>query len=270
MEKWAKENGLDALHGPLGFTDLDFEGMLVEGFEELGTMATIYNYPYYPAHMKQHGYRADTNWVEFEIKPGKKTPERLERLSALMEKKLELTIVRTKKAKEILFYAKGIFDVINSSYKDLYGVVELTDKQIEYYIKLYFGFIRPEFVSIILDKTRQVVAFGITMPSLSLALQKAKGRLFPFGFIHLMKAMKRNDRADLLLVAVRPDYQRKGLNAILMNEINKVFAANHVNIAESNPELETNLLVQSFWENYDSRQHKKRTCFIKQLSAIQN
>ncbi|HLG34203.1 MAG TPA: hypothetical protein VI757_04925 [Bacteroidia bacterium] len=268
VEKWAMENGLNAVHGPLGFTDLDYEGMLVEGFEELGTMATIFNYPYYPVHLKQHGYAADISWIEFEIKPMQKANERLERLASLMEKKLELTIVRTKKAREILPYAREIFDVMNSAYENLYGVVALTDRQVEYYIKLYFGFIRAEFVSIILDKAGQVVAFGITMPSLSLALQKAKGRLFPFGFIHLMKAMKKNDRADLLLVGIRPDYQRKGLNAILMSEMNKVYLNNHIKVAESNPELETNVLIHSFWKSFDSRQHKKRTCFIKQLSTV--
>lgn len=266
-EKWVLDNGMTAIHGPLGFTDLDYEGMLVEGFEEIGNMATIYNYPYYPVHLEKLGYKPDINWVEYQILNPKEFPERLARLSTLMEEKLKLKVLRLKKSKDILPYAHEIFDVINSAYKNLYGVVSLTERQIEYYIKQYFGFIRADFVSLVANEKGEIVALGITIPSLAIALQKAKGSLFPFGFIHLLRAMRKNDKAELLLVAVRPDYQGKAINAILMREMNEIYLKNNVTVAETNPELESNELVQAFWKLFERRQHKKRTCFIKELSV---
>jgi GNAT superfamily N-acetyltransferase len=266
VEAWAIGKGLKAVHGPLGFTDLDFEGMLVDGFDEIGTMSTIYNFPYYPLHLAKHGYAPDVTWLEYELKLPPAVPERLEKLASVIGMRYNLTIVRPKKRKEILPYARDIFALINEAYKDLYGVVTLTEKQIEYYVKLYFGFIRADFVTIVKDRQGKLIAFGITMPSLALALQKANGYLFPFGFIHLLKAMKRNNRADLLLVAIRPDYQNKGINALLMREMAHVYISNGISVAESNPELESNEKVQAFWKHFERRQHKKRSCFIKQLS----
>jgi GNAT superfamily N-acetyltransferase len=266
VESWARELGMTAVHGPLGFTDMDYEGMLVEGFDELGTMVTIYNAPYYPVHMAQHGYLKDADWVEFEMIPPNPFPPVLDRIAASAEKKYELTVLRAKKAKEVLPYAGQLFDLINVAYADLYGVVELTEKQIKAYTKQYFGFIRPEFVPILLDKDGKMAAFGITMPSLTRALQKARGRLFPFGFLHLLKALKKNDRADLYLVAVRPEFRGKGVNAILIREMQRVYTRLGITKVESNPELETNSKVQSQWKFIEKRQHKRRRCFIKPLS----
>ncbi|MCC7232480.1 MAG: hypothetical protein IT242_06010, partial [Bacteroidia bacterium] len=220
VEKYAHSMECEAIHGPMGFTDLDHEGMLVEGFEETGTLATIYNYPYYPKVMEKLGYRKDTDWVEFRIKMPDGIPENIERLAAIVQARYKLNVVRAKKAKEVLKYTKSLFDIINKSYAHLYGVVELTDKQIAYYTKQYFSFIRTDYLALVTDATGQLIAFGITMPSLSAALQKNKGRLLPFGFLPLLRAMKKNDVADLYLVAVRPDWQGKGVNALLMRELN--------------------------------------------------
>lgn len=265
VEAWAMEKGMTAVHGPMGFTDLDHEGMLVEGFDQLGTLAAIYNYPYYPKMLEQLGYQKDADWVEYKITLPETMPEKLEKMASIVQRRNRLEIVKARKAKEILPYAKDIFELINESYADLYGVVPLTEKQIAYYTKQYFSFIRPDFVPLVIDQQGKLVAFGITMPSLSHALQKAKGSLFPFGFVHVLKALKKNKLADLYLVAVRKDLQGKGVNALLMYELTKSYIKNGIKYAESNPELELNTKVQSIWDHYDTIQHKRRRCYIKHL-----
>ncbi len=266
VERWAQGKGMLAVHGPLGFTDMDREGILVEGFEEPGTLATIYNYPYYPKHIERYGYRKDVDWVEYQLTTPESVPEKVERIAKIALERYNLRILKAAKVKELLPYAHQIFDVLNASYRNLYGFVPLTLKQIDVYVKQYFGFIKPEFVPVVLDSNNTVVAFGITMPSLTAALQKAKGGLFPFGFLHLLRAMNHNEGADLYLTGVRPDYQDKGVNAILMHEINVLFAKRHIRRVESNPELETNTKVQAQWRFYQSRQHKRRRCYIKHLN----
>lgn len=265
VENWAKEKGMTAVHGPLGFTDLDHEGMLVEGFNQLGTMATIYNHPYYPVLLEKFGYVKDADWVQYKIKMPHVMPEKLVKMASIVQRRLNLSVVPLRSSKDILPYADDIFDLINAAYSDLYAVVPLTEKQVKYYTKQYFSFIRPEFVSLVVDKEGKLVAFGITMPSLSVALQKAKGSLFPFGFIHILKAMRRNPLGDLYLVAVRKDLQGKGVNAMFMHELTRTFIKNNIEYAEANPELENNLPVQSLWKHYDAVQHKRRRCYIKQL-----
>jgi hypothetical protein len=265
VEKWAKENKMEKIHGPLGFTDFDPEGMLVEGFEELSTFGAIYNYPYYVNHIEKYGYKKDVDWIEFQVKPPEIIFEKVERIADIVSKKYNLKILRVKKSKELLPYGKEIFHLINRAYKDLFGFVQLTDKQIEMYIKDYFGFIRPDFVPVVLNNQNKIVAFGITMPSLSKALQKNRGRMFPFGFISMLKAMKSNNMADLYLVAVDPQMQDKGVNALLINEMNKIYIKNKITLVETNRELETNLKVQAQWKEMDARQHKRRRCYIKNL-----
>ena len=265
VEQWALARGLTAVHGPLGFTDMDYEGMLIEGFEELGTLATLYNYPYYPDYIEAAGYQKDIDWIEFEIESPDQIPERLDRIADLAIRKLKLHVLRARKKKELVPYIPQIFDLIDETYSHLYGVVPLNPRQVAYYTSMYFGFIKPEYVSLILDDNDRVAAFGITMPSLSKALQRCKGRLFPFGFIHLLNAMHQTDRADLYLVGVRPSLQGKGINAIMIREINRIYIKNRIKWVESNPELETNTDVQGQWKFFDRRQHKRRRCFIKEL-----
>jgi ribosomal protein S18 acetylase RimI-like enzyme len=265
LEQWARENKMEAIHGPLGFTDFDPEGLLVEGFEELGTLGAIYNYPYYIEHIEKRGYKKDIDWIEFKIKPPEQVPVKVNRIAEIVLNKYKLKILKVKKAKELLPYGREIFEVINCTFKDLYGFVQLSEKQIDLYIKQYFGFIRPDYVPVVLDDKGRVAAFGITMPSLSIALQKARGKLFPIGFIRLIKAVKKNDFVDLYLVGVRPDFQDKGVNAILINEMAKVFINNKVKFVETNRELETNYKVQGQWKGLNGTQHKRRRCYIKTL-----
>jgi len=265
-ENWALERGMDALHGPMGFTDLDREGMLIEGFEELGTLPMIYNHPYYPKHLERLGYLKDVDWLEFEIKAPKEIPEKVLRVQELVLKRSGLRLVDAKRPRDLRPYARGVFDVVNEAYADLYGVVELTERQIDAYIKQYFGFIQTDYTKAIVDTDGRMVAFGIAMPSLSRALQRSKGRLFPFGFIHLLHALRHPTQIDMYLVAVRPRYQGLGVNSILMNEITRAGIRNGIKSAETSGELEENRAVQDLWRYYDHRQHKRRRCFIKQLS----
>lgn len=263
VEKWAVEKGMNRLHGPLGFTDMDGEGMLIEGFDEVSTLGSIYNPPYYRTHIENNNYEKDTDWIEFSAKIPNKTPEKIERIAELALRRNKLHVPYFKKSKNVLPYAKDIFYLINETYKDLYGFVELTDKQIDFYIKQYFSFIRPEYVPIVLDEHGKLAAFGITMPSLTKALQKMNGRIFPFGFIRLLREMKKSRTLDLYLTAVRTDLQNKGVNAILINEINMVCIKNGIISVETNRELETNEKVQAQWKLYDARQHKRRRCYKK-------
>ncbi|MCX6038203.1 MAG: GNAT family N-acetyltransferase [Chloroflexi bacterium] len=267
VEAWAKEAGMTAVHGPLGFTDLDREGMLVEGFDELGTLATLYNHPYYPKHMEKLGYVKDTDWMEYEFSVPPEPNETIARIADIALRRNKLKLLELHNKKELLLYARELFQLLDDEYKHLYGVVPLTEKQIEAYIDQYFGFVTPDFVPMVMDQNNRMVAFGIVMPSLSLALQKTKGQLFPFGFIYLLRALKKNDRADLYLVAVRSEYQGKGVNAILMNKMHGVFNKLGITKVESNPELETNQNVQRQWKYYEKRQHKRRRVFIKHFSA---
>jgi GNAT superfamily N-acetyltransferase len=191
--------------------------------------------------------------------------EKLEKIASIVERRLQLKVKRFKKAKELLPYAPAIFDLINTAYSDLYGVVPLTQRQIDYYTKQYFSFIKADFVSLILDRDDKLAAFGITMPSLSKALQRSGGRLFPFGFLHLLQAMRKNNTADLLMVAIRKDLQGKGVNSLLMSETLKSYIRNGIQFAETNHELEDNKKVQSLWEHFDATLHKRRRCYIKQL-----
>lgn len=173
VEDWARENGCSAVHGPLGFTDMDQAGMLVEGFDEPGTMATIYNHAYYPQHLEQLGYVKDTDWIEFEITVPTKPDPRIAKLAGIILRREKLRLVTFTRKDEILAYAKQVFVLFNESYRDLYGFIPLNDRQVEYYTQQYFGFIKPEFVTVVVNESDEIVAFGITMPSLTKAMQKA-------------------------------------------------------------------------------------------------
>jgi len=267
VENWAIEKNMTHLHGPLGFTDLDHEGMLIEGFDQLGTMATIYNYPYYPKHMERMGYVKDQDWFEFKITVPKIIPEKHRRISEIVKKKYGLKVLKFKKRKEIWPYAHKIFQTLNEAFTPLYGFAKLTPKQIDYYVNMYIPMIRLDFVTIIIrEEDDAVVGFGITLPSLSKALQKAKGGFLPFGFIHLLKALyTRPEIADFYLMGVLPEYKNKGVSALIFGDIIPTYNKAKVKYAETNPELETNNAVQSQWDDFEHEHHKTRRAFIKQL-----
>jgi GNAT superfamily N-acetyltransferase len=265
VESWARERGMASVHGPLGFCDLDREGMLVEGFDELDMLITIYNHPYYPAHLERLGYAKDADWVEFVIRVPDAMPENVDRLSRVVLERAKLRLVPAAHMRDLLPYASRIFDLVNDTYRELYSVVAVTERQVEYYTKSFFGFLDHEFVKVIVDADDRVAAFGIAMPSLARALQRCRGRLFPLGFIRLLRARRVNDRLDLLLTAVRPEYQNKGINAVLINEVWKAAVKRRMKWAETGPELESNEKIQSQWKHFDARRHRRRRCYVKAL-----
>lgn len=263
---WAKVKGMDAIHGPLGFTDFDHEGTLIEGFDKLGTLAAIYNYPYYPEHIESYGFQKDIDWNEYLITVPEVFPEKYFRIAEIVKEKFKLTPKRFKSRKEVVDnYAMKIFDLLNLCYSHLYGFTKLNEKQIHFYIKLYFSFFRLDTVSIVVDEKDDVVALGIAMPSFTKALQKAKGKLFPLGWYYMLRALKKNDLVDLYLMAVHPDYQNKGINSIVFADIMPNAAKNGYKFAESNPELETNTRMSSQWGSFEYFNHKKRRVYIKKF-----
>ena len=269
VEEWGRSNGCNEIHGPLGFTDLDREGMLIEGFDQLGTITAIYNYPYYPEQMDRLGYLKDTDWQEYKIYPPKVVPDRHRRVSDVVRKRFGLTTIHFDKADDIKRqYGNEIFELINVAYSKLYGTTELTPKQIEYYVNMYMPLVNPDMISIVVKETdRSLVGFGIALPSLSHGLRKAWGRLLPFGFLHLLRALKTKkvDIMDLLLIAVTPEFQGKGVNALIFEDLIPVANRYQVKFVESNPELEDNLNVQMQWNGFKRVHHKLRRCYVKTL-----
>lgn len=263
VEDWAVSQGLAAIHGPLGFTDLDREGLLIEGFDEMGTLATHYNFPYYREHLERAGYRKDTDWVEYEIVIPDRPQEKIARLAESLKLRYNLRVVQFKRKKDLLQYADALFDLLDDTYSHLYGTTPLSREQVDAYVKQYFGLIAPDFVPVVVDQHDEVVAFAITLPSLSAALRRSKGRILPFGFIPILRALRSNERGDFYLVAVRHEYQGKGINAILIARMIEVFNTFGIKTVESNPELEDNLNVRTQWKHFEHRQHKRRRVFIK-------
>ena len=266
VEEWGKERGMEAMVGPLGFTDLDAEGMLIEGYDQLSTMSTIYNYPYYPVHMEKLGFEKEADWVEFKLMVPDKLPDKFVRISEIILQKYNLKIKKLKR-KEIKEknYGQKIFDLINEAYAPLYGFSKMTQGQINQYIKMYLPLIDLRMVSLVENEQGELVAVGISMPSLSKALQKAKGRMLPFGWYHLLKALfiKKPKILDLLLVGVKPEYQSKGVNAIRVYDLVPIYQQMGFEYGESNPELEVNKKVQAQWSAFESVQHKRRRAFRK-------
>lgn len=265
---WAKAKGMNAIHGPLGFTDFDHEGTLINGFDKPGTLAAIYNYPYYQRHIEQNGFSKDIDWKEYLITIPEEFPEKYFRIADIVKQKYNLTPKQFSSRKEVVDrYAEKIFDLLNLCYQHLYGFSKLNEKQKYFYIHLYFSFFRLDTVSIIVDENDDVVALGIAMPSFTKALQKAKGRLFPLGWYYMLKALKKNDLVDLYLMAVHPTYQNKGVNSILFAELMPRFEKNGYKFAESNPELESNTVMSSQWGSFENVNHKSRRVFIKHIDA---
>lgn len=267
VEEWGKSQGMTSIVGPMGFTDMDHEGMLVDGFDELGTMATIYNYPYYPAHMERMGFVKDAEWVEFRITVPDSVPEKYARIAEIVKKKYDLRVINcTSRRKLKEKYGYALFELINEAYDKLYGYSPLTPKQIDHYINMYLGILRLDCLCVIVDKDDKLVGVGISIPSFSVALQKSKGRLFPFGWWHILRALKaKNDIVDLMLIAISSEYQSKGVNALLFANLLPTYIHNGYKYAESNIELEDNSSVQLQWQYFDHRLHRRRRAYKKRL-----
>ena len=265
---WGKERGMDMMEGPLGFTDMDAEGMLIEGFDQLSTMATIYNYPYYPQHMERLGLQKEMDWIEMKLKVPDAVPEKYKRIAEVVKNKCRLHVRKLKSMREVRKDALGykIFDLINEAYTPLFGYSRMTKRQIDQYINEYLPILDLDMVTLIENEENEIVGVGISMASLSTALQRAKGKLFPFGWFYLLKSLyiKRPPILDLLLVAVKPEYQNKGVNALLFADLIPIYIKKGFKWGETNPELEVNEKVQSQWQYIDGKIHKRRRCYSKQ------
>lgn len=267
-ESWARFKGMKKIHGPMGFTDLDPEGLLIEGFDRIGTMSTRYSYPYYKDQIERLGYVKDQDWYEYLIPVPKEIPERFMRVGEAVRKRFRLTVKKFDNKKDVWPYAKDIFMLLNRAYKDLYGYVPLTDRQINYYVNMYIPMLRLNFLSLVLrEEDNKVVGVGIGLPSLAKALQKAEGKFLPTGWYHIYNALKgkNNKVLDLLLIGVDPEYQGKGVNALIFSQFIPEAVDLGFEYAESNPELENNGKVRSMWEDFNAEHHKTRRAFIKSL-----
>ncbi|MDY3529527.1 GNAT family N-acetyltransferase [Riemerella anatipestifer] len=257
----AKSKNLPKIEGPMGFTNLDKAGMLIKGFDKLATMIGIYNFDYYPTHLEQLGLKKEKEWVEFEINFPEQLSEKVTKFSGLIKEKYKLKVLRFNHKKEILPLVEPMFKLLDETYKNLSTYTPISDEQIKTYKEKYFGFIDKDYIICIADEHDDLIAFAITMPSYSRALQKAKGKLLPFGWWHFLQASKKNDRANFYLIGIRPDYQRRGVTSIIFEEIYKVFKKKGVRFLETNPELEENKNIQLLWQDYNPVNHKRRRTY---------
>lgn len=266
-EEWGRSNGMTDIVGPMGFTDLDHEGMLTFGYDEVGTMATIYNHPYYVDHMERMGYAKDASWVEYRIAVPDAIPEKYARIAEIVRKRENLKVKKYTSRKKIKEdYGVALFELFNEAYDKLYGYSPLTKKQIDYYINMYLDILNLKYVTVVTDADDRIVAVGISIQSFSKALQKSRGRLFPFGWYHMLKTLwGGSDVVDLLMIGVKPEYQNKGVNALLFADLIPCYISTGVKFAETNPELEENSKVQNQWNYFETRQHRRRATFRKSL-----
>lgn len=273
VEDYGKSKGMKEIVGPLGFTDMDPEGMLLYGYDQLGTQATAYNYPYYPEHMdRMGGWEKDNDYVEYKLYVPEEMPEKYATIAKMIQKRYNLQVKKLKR-NEIYGengYGKKIFDVVNETFKDLYGYSKLTDRQIEQYVKMYLPMADLDLITIIEDwntPDHKVVGVGISIPSLARALQKCGGKLFPFGWWHILRALKfhKTEVVDLLLVGVLPEYRQKGANALLFYDLIPHYQRLGFKCGETHVEMETNMKVQGQWQYLNREIHKRRRCYKKDI-----
>ncbi len=258
---WAKERGLNQIIGPIGFSDLDKQGLLIEGFEEESNTITIYNHPYYIEHLEKLGFVKDVDWIEFQIFCPETISERINRMANVIMKRYGYQIIKFKKRKEMAPYVRTGFEIINEAFAPLYGTVPLNEGQIKKAMKQFVTFVNLDFLYVVANKEGEMIGLGLMVPSLNAATKKSNGRLFPFGFIRALRALKKPKVLDMLMIAVRPEYQNLGVNVLLLCEGIKSSIKYGVSHAETGPELETNHNVQALWKEFDVRQHRRRRCY---------
>lgn len=263
--EFAKHRNISKIEGPMGFTNLDKSGMLTMGFEKIATMIGLYNYKYYPQHLEQLGLVKEKEWVEFEMEFPKVLSEKVIKFDDLIKKKYKLKTLQFKNKDEIKPYIDPMFKLLDQTYNSLSTYTPITKEQITTYKEKYFPFIDKNFVICVVDENDQLVSFAVTMPSYSKALQKADGKLWPFGWYHLWRATKKNDSANFYLIGILPEYQRRGVTAIIFKEIYDRFTAMGITYAETNPELEENKSVQVLWQDYNPVNHKRRRTYSKEV-----
>ncbi len=264
-EQFALDNGMEGIHGPLGFSNLDHQAVLVEGFEELPSVASEYHFPYYQNLFEKNGYTKQTDWIEFKLKVLEQIPEKALRINEIIKKKYNLTVKSFHSTAEMKPYSLKIFHLLNAAFSELFSFVPMPDEVLQFYIDKYITILNPAFVKVVEDKDGEVIGFIISLPSLSEAMQKAKGKVFPFGWWHIKKALKKPKVADLLLTGVHPDWQAQGVSALLITELQQIMIHHGVEWVETTGMIETNEKAINHWKNYEHVQHKRKRCYIKML-----
>ena len=263
---WGKEKGYTEIMGPIGFTDMDHEGMLIEGFEEFNLSITFYNHPYYIDHMERLGLQKDIDWFEYRINVPESLDPRFARISNRICEKNNYSVVTYNNRKVLYNDALEAFKIIDIAFSKLYGTVPLTPEVIKHAIDGYVPVVNLDYVCSIKDKDGNIIGFGVLVPSIAKALKKSNGKMLPFGVFRLLKALNgKNDTLEMFFVAVRPDYQAQGLPAILISTLAKKIIENGVKYCETGPMLETNTAVDSMWRHFEKRQHRRRRCYIKAI-----
>ncbi len=266
VNKIGKQHNLDFIEGPVGFSNLDKVGVLTEGFDHISTMITWYNHPYYKTHLETQGYIKAKEWLENYMLYKNIDPNHFNRLSKIVEKRYELKTLRFTKTKQILKYADQMFDLFNLTYKNLASFVPISDEQITYFKEKFIGLINPEYIVFIADKEDNLVSFAITMPSFSKALQKANGKLFPFGFYHLLKAKKQSKDVIFYLIGIHPKYQNKGVTSMIFDQYYNIFGERGIQKLIRTPELEDNTAIKQIWKHMQPVTHKRRRTYTKEIN----
>lgn len=265
---WGKERGMTALNGPVGFTDFDHEGLLLEGYDYLAVMASLYNYPYYVKHVEDYGLTKEADWVELQVFPPKECPQRIERIAELVKQRSKVRVVKVKNSRELVKrFGIEYMDVIDAAYQQLYNFQPMTDKQKNYYKDMYFPILNFDFVTLVVNEKEELVGVGLGMPNIAEALRKCGGKLLPFGWYHLLKALKAKqmESFSFLLIAVRPDYQDKGINALFLQDQIPIINRYGIKRLETTNMLETNTKVLDFFTQFDHKQHKRHRAYIKSI-----
>ncbi len=265
VQEIGKTHGLEYMEGPVGFSNLDKVGVLIEGFDHIGTMITWYNHPYYQKHFEHHGFVKEKEYLENKFKAAAADPKLFAKANMLIKKRFQLREMNFTKSAEIMPYVDQMFDLFNESYAKLASFVKITEVQKAYFKKKYISFINPEYIKFVVDKDDKLVAFAIVMPSFSKALQKAKGKLFPFGVFHLLHAKKHSKDVIFYLIGIHPDYQNKGVTAIIFNEFHKTFTEKGIINCIRTPELEENTAIRQMWKHFNPVTHKRRRTYRRAL-----
>lgn len=268
VAQWGKSKGMETLNGPVGFTDFDLQGLLIEGHDHLAPMASLYNYPYYERHMDEYGLTKENDWIEMQIYPPAEIPERFGRMAKIVQDRSHVRVDKVKNCKELVKkYGTSYMDVIDIAYQKLYNFQPLTQRQKQHYMDMFFPLLNFDFVTVVVNEQDEVVGVGVGMPDISKALRKCKGKLFPFGWWHILKALKSKtyEAFDLLIIAVRPDYQDKGLNAVIIADQFPYFVQYGIKRVETTAIMETNFKNLAHWEVFPHKYHKRRRAYIKTI-----
>ncbi|MFA6590214.1 MAG: GNAT family N-acetyltransferase [Bacteroidales bacterium] len=262
-ENWIKSKGMSGVMGPLGFSNLDTQAMLVEGFDQLASVASVYHLPYYKDHMERLGYRKKTDWIEFRLSLTAEIPEKAVRLAEIIEQRYGLSVIRMKSKRIMKKFGREIFQLLNKSFYELFSFAPLDEKMIEHVLNNYLPVINPEYVHIVTNNDQKVVGFIVPVPSLSKSMQIAKGRLCPRAMWSILRSRKKNDTVDLFLTGIDPDYQAKGVASLLITKAQEVMIKNKIRTVETTGILEDNFKAIQHWKNYEHVQNKRKRCFVK-------